>query len=473
MSIRSGEVLIVDDDPDLLRLMSIRMGAAGFSVTTAPDGLKALAALEISQPDVVVTDLRMDEMDGLCLFRHIHAQQPSLPVIILTAHGSIPEAVTATQHGVFAFLTKPFDGAQLVEQVNDALRATGAGGSRDMSVTEDDASDSAWRSEIITRSRMMESLLGEARLVAETDARVLIGGDSGTGKELLARAIHKASPRCDKAFIGVNCAAIPEPLLEAELFGYVRGAFTGATRDHDGLFQAAAGGTLFLDEVGDMPLSLQVKLLRVLQEREARPLGSTKTYRIDARIISATHRHLEEEVEARRFREDLYYRLNVVSLQLPGLDERREDIPLLATYFLNELTADGRKDVNGFAPEALELLGTASWPGNIRQLYNVLERVHALTSTPLISAGLVRKALQHQVHGLRTLQEARDEFERDYLVRLLKLTEGNVTHAARMAERNRTDFHKLLRRHGLDRAAIVDALAERGGAPNGADRRHH
>ncbi|MEM7250576.1 MAG: sigma 54-interacting transcriptional regulator [Pseudomonadota bacterium] len=467
MKSHQSEVLIVDDDPDLLRLMAIRIGAAGFAVKTAEDGSRALAAMRISQPDVVVTDLRMDDMDGLTLFEHIHTEQPSLPVIVLTAYGSIPEAVTATQRGVFAFLTKPFDGTELVAHVNDALRATG-GPTSGEPIAE---ATQLWRADIITRSRKMEALLNEARLVAESDARILIRGDSGTGKEVLAKAIHRASPHANGPFIGINCAAIPEPLLEAELFGYVKGAFTGATRDHEGLFQAANGGTLFLDEVGDMPLPLQVKLLRVLQEREARRLGSTQPYAINTRIVSATHRDLEAAVRASTFREDLYYRLNVVNLSLPPLEDRREDIPLLANHFLGELSASCRKKVHGIAPAAMELLGAAAWPGNIRQLYNVLERVHALTPTPLVSAGLIRKALTSESTGLMPLQQARDEFERDYLVRLLKLTEGNVTRAARMAARNRTDFHKLLRRHGLDRNAIIEALAE--GTETGVKERHH
>ena len=296
----------------------------------------------------------------------------------------------------------------------------------------------------------MEDVLARARLVAESDASVFIFGDSGTGKELLARAIHKSSPRRAHAFVGINCSAIPEQLLESELFGHVRGSFTGATRDHKGLFLTAHRGTLLLDEIGDMPLSLQVKLLRVLQEKQVRPVGSTETHEVDVRVISATHRNLEAEMAAGNFREDLYYRLNVVALTLPPLGERREDIPLLAGHFLSQVSAKYRRVVNGFAPEAMELMIAASWPGNVRQLYNVIEQSVALATTPIIPVSLAQQAIQHQQAEFASFEEARRRFEREYLTQLLKITEGNVTQAARLAKRNRTEFYKLLGRHQLD-----------------------
>jgi len=296
----------------------------------------------------------------------------------------------------------------------------------------------------------MEDVLAKARLVADSDAMVFISGESGTGKELLARAIHKASNRRERPFVAVNCAAIPEQLLESELFGHVRGSFTGAVRDHKGLFLTANQGTLFLDEIGDMPISLQVKLLRVLQDRKVRPVGATEAYDVDVRIISATHRDLEAEMAAGNFREDLYYRLNVVALQLPPLTERREDIPLLANHFLTQLAGKYRKAVSGFAPEALELLVAASWPGNVRQLYNVVEQSVALCTTPLIPASWVQQAIQSQHAEFASFEDARRGFEREYLTQLLKITEGNVTQAARLAKRNRTEFYKLLQRHQLD-----------------------
>jgi two-component system response regulator GlrR len=287
-------------------------------------------------------------------------------------------------------------------------------------------------------------------MVSATDASVLIQGESGTGKELLARAIHRASRRSAREFAAVNCGAIPEPLLESELFGYVKGAFTGAVRDHKGLFQAAHGGTLFLDEIGDMPLALQVKLLRVLQERQVRPVGAVASTPIDVRVVSASHRNLQDEMKAGRFREDLYYRLNVVSLSLPPLAHRREDIPLLANHFLHQLAARYGKDVAALAPDALELMLSASWPGNVRQLFNVVEQTVALSVTPLVPASLVQRALQQAAANLSSLDEAKRRFERDYLVQLLKMTRGNVSQAARLAKRNRSDFYSLLARHALD-----------------------
>ncbi|MBA2689789.1 MAG: sigma 54-interacting transcriptional regulator, partial [Burkholderiales bacterium] len=271
-------------------------------------------------------------------------------------------------------------------------------------------------------------------------------------KELLARAIHKASRRREFPFVAVNCAAIPEQLLESELFGHTKGSFTGATKDYKGLFQAADKGTLLLDEIGDMPLSLQVKLLRVLEDRQVRSVGSTQSISVDVRIISATHRNLDAAKDDKTFREDLFYRLNVVSLKLPSLAERCEDIPLLASYFLKRVGQRYAKPVNAFSPEALELLVAAPWPGNVRQLYNVVEQTVAFTTTPVIPPSLVQNALQREEREFDSFDEARRRFERDYLAQLLKITEGNVTQAAKLAKRNRTEFYKLLQRHQLEPA---------------------
>src|ERR671932_740777 len=320
MSGENPKVLLVDDDKDLLQLIAMRLSAAGYDVTAVESGEAALASLAVSRPQVAVTDLRMQGMDGMALFDAIHRDSPSLPVVILTAHGTIPEAVSATRRGVFSFLTKPFE---------------------------------------------PKDLLSQARRVAASDASVCIFGQSGTGKELLARAIHRASPRSQAQFIEVNCGAIPEGLLESELFGHKKGSFTGAVADRRGLFQAATGGTLFLDEVGDMPLSLQVKLLRALEERKIRPVGSHESHDIDVRVISATHRKLEERIQSGEFREDLYYRLNVVKLYIPALAERREDIPLLTNHFLGRLAERYRRSRLAFSPEAMQLLVSAPWPGNV------------------------------------------------------------------------------------------------------------
>lgn len=445
------KILTVDDDPDILKLLGMRLKAAGYQVLAATSGEQALAQIAVSRPALIICDLRMPDMDGMAVFDAIHKTDPALPMIMLTAHGSIPEAVDATQRGVFGFLTKPFDSKVLLQQVEAAMRMSSG---TQMDAANDE--DQSWRQSIVTRSPQMENLLGQAKLMAVSDASVFIQGESGTGKELLARAIHEASPRHAKPFVAINCGAMPEALLESELFGHVKGAFTGAVRDHKGLFQSAEGGTLFLDEIGDMPLALQVKLLRVLQERTVRPVGSSNNIPIDVRVISATHRNLTEEMKAARFREDLYYRINVVGLELPSLSARREDIPLLANTFLQALSKKYGKNLNGFSPEAMELLISAPWPGNVRELQNIVEQTVVLSTTPLVPAVLVQKALQNDIGGVVPFEVARKSFERDYLVKLLKATNGSVTQAARLAQRNRTEFYKLLQRHQLTPALFKD-----------------
>jgi two-component system response regulator GlrR len=436
-------ILLVDDDLDLLRLLSIRLQAAGYRVEEAQNARQALSKLPLVKPRLVITDLRMDGMDGLALFRQIHETYPTLPVVILTAHGTIPDAIDATQQGVFGYLTKPFDSRELLDTVGRATQLSAAS-------LADSGRDSGWRANIVTRSPLMEELLQRTELAAASEASILIQSESGTGKELLARAIHNASKRREGPFVAVNCSAIPDQLFESELFGHARGAFTGAAREHAGLCQAAHGGTLFLDEIGDMPLPFQAKMLRVLQEKEVRPVGSTQPLPVDVRIVSATHADLEAAVSQCRFREDLYYRLNVVMLELPTLARRREDIPLLADHFLRMLQKDRARKVQGFSVEAMEQLVAAPWPGNVRQLLNVVEQSLVFSASPIISEQLVQSALRSGAERILSFSEARDRFERDYLMRLLQITSGNVTQAARLARRNRTEFYKLLNRHHLE-----------------------
>ncbi|EYC52390.1 response regulator GlrR [Hylemonella gracilis str. Niagara R] len=448
----SATLLVVDDDADMLRLLTMRLEAAGYRVLTAASAEAALTQLAVERPQLLLSDVRLPGKDGLALFDEVHAQHPMLPVILLTAHGSIPDAVEATSRGVYTYLTKPFDGKELLDKIAQAL-ALHSAPAPDTTAATSAAATEPWRADIVSRSARMAELLAEARLVARSDASVLLRGDSGTGKELLARAIHNASARAKKPFVAVNCGAIPENLLESELFGHVKGAFTDAHANHKGLFQAADGGTLLLDEIGDMPLALQVKLLRVLQERAVRPLGASLSIPVDVRIVSATHRDLETALNTGQFREDLYYRLNVVTLNLPTLAERREDIPLLANHFLRKLSGKygnerGRK-LAGFAPEALKALAAAPWPGNVRQLHNVVEQVCALATTPLVPLTLVQRALRTPSVEVLSYAEAKQRFERSYLVNLLKLTDGHVADAARLAERNRTEFYRLLQKHGL------------------------
>ena len=438
-----AHVLVIDDDPDLLRLLSMRLRAWGIRVSAAVSAEEGLSRIDIETPQLVISDIRLPGKDGLALFKEIHASRPTLPVILLTAHGTIPDAVQAMSQGVFGYLTKPFDAKLLFDKVQQALRVS------PVSADQAGGNDGSWQEGFVFRSRCMAELMEEARVVATTDASVLIRGESGTGKEVLARAIHRASPRSKAPFVAINCGAIPEQLLESELFGHVRGAFTGATGEHTGLFKAADGGTLFLDEIGDMPLTLQVKLLRVLQDQAVRPVGATRADPVDVRVLSATHRDLEVAMAEGQFREDLYYRLDVVTLTLPRLDERREDIPLLANHFMQQLMKKYDKGITGIAADALEVLSAASWPGNVRQLYNVIEQCCALATTSLISVPLVQRALRVPSVEALTYAEAKQRFERNYLIQLLKLTEGNVADAARLADRNRTEFYRLLQKHEL------------------------
>jgi len=440
---KKSKILLVDDDVDLLELLSIRLIAAGYDTDTARSAESALNYLDISRPQLIISDMQMGGMNGMALFERIHQMIPTLPVIILTAYGTIPDAIAAVQRGVFGYLTKPFDSKNLLAQIARALKTIPQS-------PNTEKSQQTWRSEIITQSPVMEEALSKVELIARGDASVSLCGESGVGKELFAHAIHDASSRCDKPFIAVNCAAISEQLLESELFGHVKGAFTGAIRNHKGFFQLAEGGTLFLDEIGDMPLLLQVKLLRALQERQIHPVGCAEAIQIDVRIISATHRNLRNEIAAGSFREDLYYRLNVIALNIPALSQRQEDIPLLSNHFLNFFAKKHTRKINGFSPDAMQMLVGAFWPGNVRQLMNTIEQCVVLCTTSLISKTLVFDALHMETTQLMSLEDARRQFEREYLVKVLKITSGNVAQAANFAQRNRTDFYKLLKKHQLE-----------------------
>lgn len=431
-----GRILVVDDDPNLRRVLTLRLESAGYEVTAAESGEDACARMPQAEPHMVITDLRMPGIDGIALLEAIQQRSPGVPVAILTAHGDIPDAVRATQAGAVDFFTKPV-GAELLSCIEKHLKGVA-----------DAASDAPDIDGIVTQSPLLRSVLHDARRVARRDSAVLITGPSGSGKELLAHAIHRASGRGSRPFVAINCAAVPPDLLESELFGHRRGAFTGANYDHPGLFRSAEGGTVFLDEIGDMPERLQAKLLRVLQEREIRPVGELRAVPIDVRVVSATHRDLPTLIAAGDFREDLYYRLNVVQLRIPALADRREDIPLLVAHRLARLAECGAPR-RVFSPEAMELLVTAAWPGNVRQLFNVVEQTVALSPGRVISTGLVRRALGDHESALPSLDHAREEFVQNYLRQTLKLAEGNVSRAARIAGRNRTDFYKLMRRYRI------------------------
>ncbi len=434
-------LLLVDDDPDMLALLRTWFKKEGLRVVIAASGSEALTQLDLNRPDLVITDLVMDEMDGLKLLREIHLHDPVMPVIMLSGEARIADAMQAAHLGVSAFLTKPMQREPLLLEVRRVLSLSGPR-------RRVDAHGFADR--IIHRSTVMATLMEKARLVAASDSTVLITGNTGTGKELLAEAIHDGSVRSAQPFVSINCSAIPDQLLESELFGHEKGAFTGAINRHEGLFQAANGGTLFLDEIGDMPANLQSKLLRVLQDFKIRPLGATRSQPVDVRIIAATHQDLDAAVADKKFREDLYYRLSVVPLHLPGLDERREDIGPIIDSLLRTLGERHSRPARRFSPEAREYLQSAAWPGNIRQLANVVEQCLVLSSTKIVPLELVTNALRAQAVEVPTLDAAKRAFERRYLIDLLYISNGNVSNAARMAGRNRTEFYKLLSRHHLD-----------------------
>ncbi|HXE04680.1 MAG TPA: nitrogen regulation protein NR(I) [Bryobacteraceae bacterium] len=382
----SQKILIVDDDADLLELLSIRLTAAGYKVEAVQSAEAALNYLDVSRPQLVISDMQMSGMDGMALFEHIHRNLPTLPVIILTAHGTIPDAVTAVQRGVFGYLAKPFDSKTLLANISQALRFVPGG------VPQNEVSQASWRRNIITQSAVMEDILTKAGLVAEGDASVLIYGESGVGKELFAHAIHEASKRRHNPFVAINCAAIPEQLLESELFGHVKGAFTGAVRDHKGLFQLAESGTLFLDEIGDMPMEAQTRLLRVLQEGEYTTVGGRTPIKTNVRIIAATNKDLRILIQQGLFREDLFFRLNVVPLRLPPLRERLEDVPDLMRHFLDLGAREGLplKQLEEFAMDRLK---RHRWPGNVRELENLARRLAALYPQETISASVIETEL--------------------------------------------------------------------------------
>lgn len=436
---RRPRILIVDDDQDTLALLTAWLDNSGFQTISANSGPAALAQLSLVQPQLVITDLVMEGMDGMTLMAEIHRQNPLKPVIMLSGRAKIPDAVKATHLGSLAVLTKPINKEELIDQVKKVLHLTHSG----------DRLETVLSRHIVYRSTVMAELLDHAWLVADSDITVFINGQTGTGKEVLAKAIHEASPRKEKPFIGINCGAIPEQLLESELFGHEKGAFTGAVTRREGLFQAADDGTLFLDEIGDMPLGLQVKLLRVLQDFEVRPVGAVRGKSVNVRIISATHNDLEQAVKAGEFREDLYYRLHVVPLTMPSLAERREDIALLLNHFLQAHARRRNLQKKHFAPDAMEYLVAAPWPGNVRQVVNVVEQCAALSKGPVIPLTMAKKALRDEPGQLQTLKEATHAFERKYLITVLRLANGNVANAARMAGRNRTEFYKLLSQHQL------------------------
>lgn len=440
-------ILVVDDDEGLLQLLKMRLAAMDFAVTTCTTGEEAVAVARREVFDLAITDLRLPDRDGLGVLEELRLIHPSLPVLILTAHGSIPNAVEAMQKGAHGYLTKPFDDKELKIVIEKALEQQRM--SREIARLRSLVKELYGLENVVARSPQMQTLLQQVARVAETDATICIYGETGTGKEVIARVIHCNSLRARGPFIGINCGAISESLFESELFGHVKGAFTGALYAKRGLFQSANGGTLFLDEIGEMPLAMQVKLLRALQEHEVREVGADRPTKVDVRIVAAANKDLEQAVKAGTFREDLYYRIQVVPLVVAPLRERRDDIPLLAQHFLKQSTVRMHKDIRGFLPEAMQKLMLYSWPGNIRELENTIEKAVVLSTQDMITTDLLPAVSQPAENQVKPLTEAREDFEREYLKEVLQLTGGNISRAAQIAGRYRADFYKMLKKYGL------------------------
>ena len=457
-----GKILVVDDNPNLLELIKMRLESADYGVMATGAEEQAIKLVKEQSFDLCIVDLMLANGDGLSLMEEFRSINPDVPTIILTAHGSIESAVEAMRRGAYSYLTKPFEPGDLLLQIERALENRKLNSEiKRLKDLLDERYDFA---NIIARSAKMRSILDVVTRIAKLDSTVHIHGESGTGKELIAKAIHLASDRKDKSFVALNCAALPETLLESELFGHEKGAFTGAVRSTKGLFTQAHGGTLFLDEIGDMPLSTQSKLLRVLQERQFYPVGSEVPTEVDVRVIVATNKDLEEQVRKGLFRDDLFYRIHVIPIHLAPLRERKEDIVPLVEYFFRKFSQQMKKDVKGLTPEALRKLMMHEWPGNVRELENTIEYAVAMTQKDMVTEDFV---LQGKVGGaergvnlsperpggqsesLRPLKDARDAFERDYLVQVLSMTEGNVSQAAKLAGKYRADFYDLLKKHDL------------------------
>ncbi|HEX8948127.1 MAG TPA: sigma-54 dependent transcriptional regulator [Dissulfurispiraceae bacterium] len=443
-----AKILVVAGDGGCLELLRVNPASSDYEVYGVSSGDEACDILKTRFFDLAIMDLRLPERDGISVMEELHRMSPEMPVIIVAAHGSVENAVEAMRKGAFTYLTKPFVPEELLLQVGQALHSRRAVPEikRLTGLLEERFEFSS----VIARSEEMLRVLEKVSRVARTDCTVYIQGESGTGKELIAKAIHLCSPRKDNPFVVINCAAIPESLLESELFGHERGAFTGAIRSSRGLFAQAHEGTIFLDEIGDMPLPTQSKLLRVLQERQFYPIGSERAVEVDIRVIVATNKDLEHEVKRGRFREDLFYRIHVIPIRLPALNERREDIPLLADYYLKKFGSQMQKALKGFTPAAMRKLMSYDWPGNVRELRNTIEYAVAMSQHEMVGDDLILHTKNVPAEQLKPLKEARNDFEKSYLIRLLGLSRGNVSKAATLAGKYRADFYHLLKKHNLD-----------------------
>jgi len=441
------KILVVDDDTNILKVIKMRLEAEGYQVTTAG---KAKTALELANDavfDFALVDLKLNGVNGIELMETLHQLNPEMPVIILTAYGTIKSAVEAMRKGAYSYLTKPFNYDELLLQTKNCLEKTKL--KKEIKSLKKMVKDRYGFDNIIGRSSKMENVLEQVAKAADSDSTIYIEGESGTGKELIAKTLHLASSRANRQFVAINCAAIPEMLFESELFGYEKGAFTGAIQNKDGLFSQARGGTFFLDEISEMPLPMQAKLLRVMQEKEFIPVGGRKTIKMDIRFIATSNKNLKDEVTKGTFREDLFYRIHVIVILLPPLRERKGDIPVLAHYFLDKLSKDMKKKITGFSSLALQKLMLYSWPGNVRELQNTIESAATMANEDIISDDLILPALNDEVNDLKPLKDAKENFEKNYLLQLIELTEGNMAQAARLAGKYRADLYELLKKYDL------------------------
>jgi len=442
-----GKILVVDDDANILKVLKMRLEAEGYQVATAGEAKTAQKLASDNFFDFALVDLKLNGINGIQLMETLHQMNPEMPVIILTAYGTIKSAVEAMRKGAYSYLTKPFNYDELLLQTKNCIEKTRL--TKEIKSLKKMVKNRYGFDNIIGRSHKMEKVLEQVAKAADSDSTICIEGESGTGKELIAKTLHLASSRADKQFIAINCAAIPETLFESELFGYKKGAFTGATQNKEGLMSQAQGGTFFLDEISEMPPSMQAKLLRVMQDKEFFPVGGRKTVKMDIRFIATSNRNLRDEVAKGTFREDLFYRIYVIAIHLPPLRERKGDIPVLAHYFLDKLSKDMDKKIDGFSSRALQKLMLHSWPGNVRELQNTIESAVAMATEDIIGDDLILPALKAEDRNLKPLKDAKENFEKNYLLQLIELTEGNMAQAARLAGKYRADLYELLKKYDL------------------------
>jgi len=466
------KILVLDDDQNLLQVIKMRLEANDYQVATAIQAENAVEIAKTKGIDLALVDLKLAGKNGIEVMEDLHQINPEIPIIILTAYGTIKSAVEAMKRGAYSYLSKPFDYHDLLLQIKNGLEKSRL--SKEVSRLRNMVEGTYSFKNVIGKSEKMRKVLAEVALAAESESSVYIEGESGTGKGLIAKTLHVASSRKDGPFVAINCATIPENLLESELFGYEKGAFTGATRSKKGFFLQANKGTLFLDEISEMPAFMQAKLLRALEEKEFYALGGEKPVKVDTRVIAASNKKMKEQVKMGRFREDLFYRIHVIPIELPPLRQRKEDIPLLAEYALQKITSENKKRIKGFSPGVLQKLMSYSWPGNVRELENTVECAVAMARHDVITedlilpthmteedqAGSYKETKQDfeknyavdmtEGDRVRSFKEAKQGFEKNYVMELMELTNGNISRAAKLAGKYRADFYDILRKYDLN-----------------------